>query len=54
MDFDHRDGSNKETEISNMARLGSSWKSIEQEIKKCDLVCACCHRIRTEQRASAA
>jgi hypothetical protein len=29
---------------------GSSKKNILKEIKKCDLVCANCHRIRTHER----
>jgi ABC-type Zn2+ transport system substrate-binding protein/surface adhesin len=47
MDFDHRE--NKEF------NLNGAWKrysidKIKQEISKCDLVCANCHRERTWQR----
>lgn len=51
MDFDHlRD---KKFNIS-LARRGN-WarKTILEEIEKCELVCAICHRIRTYQRLNA-
>ncbi len=49
MDFDHRDGTAK---IKNVGKLRFSPRSeIEAEIAKCDLVCANCHRIRTQIRA---
>jgi hypothetical protein len=49
MDFDHlRD---KEFEIGNGNwRLGKSWISIQEEMKKCELVCSNCHRLRTFNR----
>ena len=49
MDFDHRPGTQK---ISSISKLGkrTSWKKIEAEIAKCDIVCANCHRIRTKAR----
>lgn len=50
MDFDHRDPSTKFHAISKMASKARSKKAIEDEIKKCDLVCSNCHRIRTFQR----
>lgn len=46
MDFDHRNSEEKDSEVSRMFR-GSSWSKIMEEIKKCDLVCANCHRFRT-------
>lgn len=49
MDFDHLDGHIKEGLVShfmkNRRRLG-----MIDEIKKCDVVCANCHRIRTHTR----
>lgn len=49
MDFDHK------PEFEKVARLGSmsSWQidKVMAELAKCDLVCANCHRIRTEVRA---
>lgn len=46
MDFDHRDPSEKEVNIARIAASGS-LKRIWDEIAKCDLVCANCHRFRT-------
>lgn len=48
MDFDHRDKDTKLTTINRMVNFHSySKKKILEEIKKCDLVCANCHRERT-------
>ena len=49
MDFDHRDGDEKEYSISSIINSGSRNK-IWNEIEKCDLVCANCHRARTWSR----
>lgn len=43
MDFDHL--GNKEFMISKF--LSISWERVLEEIKKCDIVCANCHRERT-------
>lgn len=48
-DFDHREPSEKEFEVSRLCRT-ASWERIEKELAKCDLVCANCHRIRTSKR----
>lgn len=45
MDFDHVSGQ-KVKPVSQMT--GGSWEAIEREIAKCDLVCANCHRVRTQ------
>lgn len=50
MDFDHRDGEEKEKEVARMVAGGWSKDNIVKEIKKCDLVCANCHRLRTYNR----
>lgn len=47
MDFDHVRG-DKVLVISKM--FTCSWERVLQEIEKCDLVCANCHRIRTNLR----
>lgn len=47
MDFDHVSG---EKLFDLAAGASHSWDSVRLEIDKCDLVCACCHRIRTQQR----
>ena len=46
MDLDHRD---PEQKIDNVGRFISSgsWDKLIQEIEKCDVVCANCHRERT-------
>lgn len=50
-DFDHRPGEVKLFGISAAVRY--SWDTILAEIAKCDLVCANCYRIRTEDRRQA-
>ena len=49
--FDHVRGE----KVTNVARLlGSAWERIETELNKCDLVCANCHLVRTNERISKA
>jgi hypothetical protein len=45
-DFDHRDVHAKSFEIGR--RIGYSLEKLLVEVEKCDLVCANCHRIRTD------
>ena len=48
MDFDHRDRKTKLDNINKMINHHSySKEKILNEIKKCDLVCANCHRMRS-------
>lgn len=66
MDFDHRPGEEKHPRlthrengykrlpISMTAFATQSMKLFEIEAKKCDVVCANCHRIRTWERCQAA
>lgn len=49
MDFDHREDQEKIGNVSQLTRIGSG-QLVKDEIKKCDLVCSNCHRIRTFQR----
>lgn len=42
--FHHRDRSEKQYEISRLLSTNSSWRQIEQEIAKCDVLCANCHQ----------
>ena len=49
MDFDHLGNNVKENIISILANTGRIG-SLKREIKKCELVCANCHRIRTHKR----
>lgn len=53
MDFDHVRG----TKVSNISSLNSKhssdpayFKALEKELAKCELVCANCHRLRSEER----
>ncbi|OGH24954.1 MAG: hypothetical protein A3B47_02535 [Candidatus Levybacteria bacterium RIFCSPLOWO2_01_FULL_39_24] len=51
MDFDHRDGKKKVASISFLTfRKLVKFDKIKEEIAKCDLVCANCHRDRTYRR----
>jgi hypothetical protein len=52
MQFDHRDGTKKKFLVSRMIHRGR--KTILEEVAKCDIVCANCHRERTYQRRMAA
>jgi hypothetical protein len=49
MDFDHVRGIKRDA-IATMINNGLSLKSIMAEIEKCEVVCANCHRIRTDSR----
>lgn len=49
MDFDHRDPSTKKSEVSFLInKTGAPWSSVLEEVAKCDVVCANCHRMRTQ------
>ena len=50
LDFDHVKKGTKFKEISVMCNQGYSWEMVSVEIKKCEIVCANCHRIRTAHR----
>lgn len=50
MQFDHRDPTTKIAPVSQLARTTITQEYLLKEIKKCDLVCANCHAIRTYQR----
>ena len=49
MDFDHREGERKEKEVG-LLIASLSMRRLLDEIEKCDVVCANCHRIRTFKR----
>jgi hypothetical protein len=44
IDFHHKDSSKKDANISRMANEGYGKKRILEEIAKCDVLCANCHR----------
>ena len=47
LDFDHVRGRKRFCISAGITRLSLCWRNIEREIKKCDVRCANCHRIRT-------
>jgi hypothetical protein len=49
LDFDHLPGHTKEHRLAVMA-AGATKARIDAEIAKCEVVCANCHRIRTNER----
>lgn len=51
MDYDHINPAEKEDDVAMLIDLCVSMKRITDEIAKCELVCANCHRIRTFIRA---
>ena|ERR1039458_1005100 len=50
--FDHLPDEEKVDDVSSMVGSCRPWKMIAEEISKCEVVCANCHRIRTEERRS--
>lgn len=48
MDFDHVTGE----KVAGISRLlaDAAWATLLAELEKTELVCACCHRIRTQRR----
>lgn len=49
LEFDHRPGEDKFADITKM-RLRGTMQQLIDEMKKCDVVCANCHRLRTADR----
>lgn len=52
LEFDHLPEYEKTMDVGRMLCSGWSWKRVLQEIAKCDIVCANCHRIRTYERSN--
>lgn len=50
LDLDHRDPTLKIADVSSLIGGGAPWDNILAELDKCDVRCACCHRIRTHYR----
>jgi hypothetical protein len=53
MDFDHLTN-NKKFNVSQLYRANRKKELLKEEIEKCELVCANCHRIRTFKRLNKA
>jgi hypothetical protein len=53
MDFDHRDGTTKRFRLTSGGAMLRPTSMILEEVAKCDIVCANCHRIRTQRRHAA-
>lgn len=49
LEFDHI-SNNKTFSVNQLLQEGRGWKRIKEEIDKCEVVCANCHRIRTYAR----
>jgi hypothetical protein len=49
LEFDHRPDEDKKNDVSNMMASGT-WQAFVDEVAKCDVVCANCHRVRTVGR----
>lgn len=49
-EFDHREVEKKQSTISKMVNDCYSWDKISQEINKCDIRCANCHRKKTAKQ----
>ena len=52
LQFDHVRGK-KEKNVSEMGHNGHSWATIMREISKCEVRCANCHSIATNERRKA-
>lgn len=49
LEFDHRNGDEKTDNIANLIS-NSTWSIIKSEIKKCDVLCANCHRRKSAKQ----
>lgn len=48
LEFDHRDGTEKEATVAQLSK--KSWRRTLDEIQKCDIRCANCHRRKTAKQ----
>ena len=49
LQFDHT-GRDKKGNVSDLIRSDYSWKTIMEEIDKCEIRCANCHAVKTSHR----
>jgi hypothetical protein len=54
LDLHHREDADKEMEITEMVTYGHSKENLREEMAKCDVLCANCHRKRHDRRPDAA
>lgn len=47
MDLDHQPGFEKTANVARMISAGYAESRVREELEKCEVVCANCHRIRT-------
>lgn len=52
LELDHLDPKTKRFTISQAVKLGYSWNDVLAEIKKCQILCANCHKIKTAQQSN--
>lgn len=50
LEFDHIESKNKDAAVSTMVSTLKSWERILEEIEKCEVRCANCHRRRTAKQ----
>ena len=50
MELDHRDDTIKEAAVADLVSKGCTDARLLEEIEKCDVMCANCHRMRTYRR----
>jgi len=50
LEFDHRDQSTKMNNVSNLYSNHYSIDKIKTEIRKCDIRCANCHKVKTRKQ----
>lgn len=51
LEFDHVKG-NKRFDIGKAVNSKYGWETVLEEIEKCEVVCANCHKIRTNERCN--
>ena len=50
MEFDHLPGTKKRANLGDGLARRFGWKTLMEEIAKCEVVCPTCHRVRTLRR----
>ena len=47
LEFDHIKEREKKAAVSKLVQKGYSWKTVSEEIAKCEVRCVTCHRLKT-------